>query len=299
MDGFQERRLDVDGTDTRILIGGKAGAPATLFLHGGIPGVTPYCSGAHIWGDCPAAFRDRAVIVPDLPGSGGTVHDSQPLTMDRLGEHVMAMLPALSLDSVDVIGHDLGGLIGVWMALSYPSRVRSLSIVASPMCPPTADGLDNILLASPPQPLWSRESQAWALDRLSHVHAHIDAPLLDACVASSLGEAHRKAVEYMKQNYARTFAPAMNRVRYRLWDACRNDGLQVPTQIVWASHDPATSRESASVLFTAISGRQKASQMHIINRSGSFPFREQLAAFHHIVASFADGVLEERSQAMA
>jgi pimeloyl-ACP methyl ester carboxylesterase len=103
----------------------------------------------------------------------------------------------------------------------------------------------------------------------------------------------------MKQNYARTFAPAMNRVRYRLWDACRNDGLQVPTQIVWASHDPATSRESASVLFTAISGRQKASQMHIINRSGSFPFREQLAAFHHIVASFADGVLEERSQAMA
>lgn len=98
MDGFQERRLDIDGTDTRILVGGKAGAPAALFLHGGIPGVTPYCGGAHIWGDCPAAFRDRAVIVPDLPGSGGTVQDSQPLTMDRLGQHVMAMLSALSLD---------------------------------------------------------------------------------------------------------------------------------------------------------------------------------------------------------
>lgn len=295
MDGFQERRLDVNGTQSRVLIGGTAGAPATLFLHGGIPGVTPYCSGAHIWGACPAAFHDRSLIVPDLPGSGGTVQGSQPLTMDALGEHVMTMLSALSLDSIDVVGHDLGGLIGVWMALLHPSRLRSLSIVTSPMCPPTADGLDNILLASPPQPLWSRESQSWAFERLSHIHTHIDAPLLDACVAASQGEAHCKASADMKENYARTFVPSMNRVRYRLWNACRNDGLRVPTQIVWASHDPATSRESGWVLFNAISGRQKASQMHVINRSGSFPFREQPAAFHHVVTSFADGARTERS----
>lgn len=275
-----------------MLMGGPPDAPATLFLHGGIPGVTPYCGGAHIWGDCLAAFQDRAVIAPDLPGSGGTAQGPQPLTMDTLGQHVVALMSALSLQSVDIVGHDLGGLIGVWMALSHPSHVRSLSIVASPMCPPTADGLDNILLASPPQPLWSRESQAWALERLSHIHTHIDASLLDACVAASHADAHRKAVAYMKENYARIFAPSMNRVRYRLWDACRNDGLQVPTQIVWASHDPATSRESGSVLFNAIAGRQKAAQMHVINRSGSFPFREQAAAFHHIVASFGAGALE-------
>ena len=73
--------------------------------------------------------------------------------MDSLCRHVTALLSALSLDTADVVGHDLGGLMGVWMALSHPARVRSLSIVASPMCPPIADGLDNILLASaPPTP---------------------------------------------------------------------------------------------------------------------------------------------------
>jgi 2-hydroxy-6-oxonona-2,4-dienedioate hydrolase len=295
MDRLQEQILDVAGTRTRVLLGGNAGA-ATLFLHGGIPGVTPYCGGAHLWGDSPAALlKDRMVVVPDLPGSGGTA-PNEPLTMDSLCRHVTALLSALSLDTADVVGHDLGGLIGVWMALSHPARVRSLSIVASPMSPPIADGLDNILLASPPQPLWSRESQAWAFERLSQVHTHIDAFLLDACVAASRGEAHRKAADDMKLNYARTFAPSMNRIRYRLWDACRNEGLKVPTQIVWASHDPATSRESGMVLFNAIAGRQKSAQMHVINRSGSFPFREQVAAFHHIVASFADGVLKETSQ---
>ena len=297
MDRFEERRINVAGTDTRIVVCDKQGAPATLFLHGGIPGVTPYCSGAHIWNGYLHSFQNRTLIVPDLPGSGGTIQGSQPLTMDTMGQHVFGLLSALSLDTVDVVGHDLGGLIGVWMGLSEPSRVRSLSIVASPMCPPAADGLDNILLASPPQPLWSRESQAWAFERLSLVHTHIDEPFLDTCVAASRGVAHGKAISYMKENYARTFAPSMTRVRNRLWDACRNRGLQVPTQIVWASHDPATSRESGMVLFNAIAGQQQASQIHIVNRSGSFPFREQPAAFSHIVASFEDAILDQHSPA--
>ena len=51
-------------------------------------------------------------------------------------------------------GHDLGGLISAsgWSCRILP-RVRSLSIVANPMCPPTADWLDNVLLASPAEPL--------------------------------------------------------------------------------------------------------------------------------------------------
>ncbi|MGB7099862.1 MAG: hypothetical protein WBD95_14000 [Xanthobacteraceae bacterium] len=51
--------------------------------------------------------------------------------------------------------------------------------------------------------------------------------------------------------------------------------VPVPTQIVWASHDPATTREAGFVLFDVISGKQKATQFHVINRAGSFPFREQ------------------------
>lgn len=297
---LQELTINVAGVTTRILRDGRAGGPATMFLHGGIPGVTPFCSGTHIWGNSLARFlEDRDTIVPDLPGSGGTLQASGPLTVDVLARHVVDLMSALSIETVDIVGHDLGGLVGVLTALTHPARIRSLSIVASPMSAPTGDGLDSILFLSPPQPPWSRESQAWALERLSYVHTHIDAPLLDACVAASEGEAHRRAMDYMHHHYVRTFGPSVARTRYLLWETCRNNGVQVPVQIVWASHDPAVSREAGFVLFSTLARKQRAAQMHVINRAGSLPFRDQPAAFHHIVSSFQTGVLAERSHVAA
>jgi 2-hydroxy-6-oxonona-2,4-dienedioate hydrolase len=263
-------------------------------LHGGVPGVTPFCSGAHIWGDCLEVFcSTRDVIAVDLPGSGGTELGAEPVTVETLGRHVLGVLSALSIASVDLVGHDLGGLIAIWLALEQPNIVRGLSVVASPMSPPTADGLDNLLLLSPPRLAWSRESQAWAFDRLSYSHSHISAALLDACVAASEAWPHRAAVEEMKDGYAGVFMPSLSRTKYRLWESCRNEGLGVPTQLVWPSHDPASSRESGFVLFNAIAPRQPAAQFHLINRAGSFPFREQLESFHHVVSTFQEGVWEE------
>ena len=300
MNGLQEQTIVVGGQRTRILRGGKSGASTALFLHGGIPGVTPYCSGAHIWGDALTPFTSNLdVIAPDLPGSGGTVAGAEPLTVDAMGRHVIALLAVASVETADVIGHDLGGLVGIWLALNHPARVRSLSIVASPMSAPTGDSLDDLLFATPPRPLWSRKSQAWALERVSYSHSHIDDGLLDACVAASEGEAHRQAVELMKANFNKAFAPSVNRTKGQLWEVCRNAGLPVPTQIVWASHDPATTREAGFVLFDVIAAKQKAAQMHVINRAGSLPFREQAAAFHHVVASFGEGVRLEQSHIAA
>ena len=292
MTRLAQATVDAAGIKTRLLRGGSKEAPVTLFLHGGIPGVTPYCGGAHIFGETPGLFADdRHVVVPDLPGSGGTV-SAKPPTIPGLAEHVVALLSALSIPRADVVGHDLGGLVGVALALEHPDKVRSLSIVASAMTAPTADGLDSILLVAPPAPHWSRASQAWAFERLSYAHGHITPALLDACVEASEGEAHRKSIEMAKTGNA--LASSMGRTRYALWDACRNKGLPVPTQIVWASHDPLTSREQAYVLFKAISEKQAATQMHVINRSGSFAFREQSELFHHIINAFQIGVLAER-----
>jgi 2-hydroxy-6-oxonona-2,4-dienedioate hydrolase len=297
---LREQILDVGGRRSRILRGGKANAPAAIFIHGGIPGVTPFCSGAHIWGDTLDAFAaTRDVIALDLPGSGGTALGSDPLTVDVIGRHVLGVLSALSVSSVDVVGHDLGGLIGLWLALEEPGKLRGLSIVASPVSAPSGDGLDNLLLVSPPQPLYSHESQDWALDRLSYSHAHVTATLLDACVAAGEGEPHRAAAGMMKEHYARTFMPSVNRTKYRLWEACRNDGVRVPVQLVWASHDPASSREAGFALFNAIAPRQPAAQFHLINRAGSFPFREQPESFHHVVAAFQEGVWSEPRPAAA
>ncbi len=159
--------------------------------------------------------------------------------------------------------------------------------MASQWSPPRGDGLDNLLLVSPPPPMWGRESQGWALERLSYSHAHIDAALLDACVKASEGAAHQDAIKQMREHYGRTFAPGMGTTRYRLWEACRGDGFKVPTQIVWASHDPSVfARRRVFVLYDVIARKQPAAHFHVINRAGNFPFREEPAVFHHVVSAF-------------
>jgi 2-hydroxy-6-oxonona-2,4-dienedioate hydrolase len=300
MVSMSEQIITVAGGAVRALCSGENGAPAAVFLHGGTPGVTAYCGGAHVWGDALARFgRNRRVIALDLPGSGASALPAAPPNFDMMTRTVLDVLDRMAIPAFDLVGHDLGGFMGLALAIEAPDRLRSLSVVASPMSPPIGDRLDDTVLLAPPQPLWSRESQHWVFDRLSYSHGHIDDALLAACVAAAAGAPHQQAVAAMRQHNAGTFAPSVGKARYRLWEICRNDGVKVPTQVVWSSHDPLTSQEAGFVLFDAIAKKQSATQFHLINRAGSFPFREQPAAFHHVVAAFQDGVMVEASRRAA
>lgn len=288
--------ITVDGRATRLLRGGKRGAPVVLFLHGGTPGVSPYCGGAHLWGAGLDLFAaEREVIALDLPGSGGTALAGVP-TVDGMGHHMLAVLDSLGLARCHLVGHDLGAMVGLWAALERPAALLSLSVVASCMAAPMGDSLDTLLLRDPPPPLWSRASQEWAFEQLSYSHLHIDDALLDACVAANDGAPHRAAVTAMGEDRTRAFAASLARTKARLWEICRGEGLMVPTQLVWSSHDPATRPEEGYALFAAIALRQPAAQFHLVNRAGSFPFREQAHEFHQIVAAFQDGCVAEAAR---
>ena len=293
--------IDIQGIPTRLLRGGSSQAQTVLFLHGGTPGVTPYCSGTHIWGDATlSAFAgERQVVVPDLPGSGATpVLGDKTMTLDAIAGHVSALLDTLKLDGVHLVGHDIGGLMALVLAMEKPARLASVSIVGSGLSAPLGDGLDDIVFLNPPEPRWSRLSQGWALDRISHSQAGLDDGLLDACVASAAGAPHRAALATMAgDGHARIFAPSVTRAKFRLWEIARGQGLQVPVQLVWGNEDPTTSRERGTVLFDTLAKKQTATHFHIVNRAGNLVFRDQPETFHQIVAAFQDGVVAEKRRA--
>jgi len=54
-----------------------------------------------------------------------------PLTVEQMADDARAILDAEGRDSVHVVGHSLGGLIAVYLALSNPKRVRSLSLLCT------------------------------------------------------------------------------------------------------------------------------------------------------------------------
>lgn len=263
-----------------------------VFVQGGVPGVTPWVSGAHVWGEALASSAaGRPLWVIELPGSGPTGLPAGELGVGMLGAHLAATLDALAIGPCHMVAHDLAALLALHLALEVPQRFSALTLVSSSAAAPTGDGVQNLTLAHPPAPLWSRASQCWALERIVYAHQSIDAALLDACVVAAGGAPHVEAARRMQAGeHERVFAPDLLRAKARLFAALRDTGLAVPAQVVWGSHDPLTPVEQGLWLFRAIAARQAAAQFHLINRAGALPFRESPAAFAQVVRAFADGL---------
>ena len=232
-----------------------------VFIHGGVPGVTPYASGPHIWGE------QDGLLVTVTGGTVGAMTQSVRRAIEAKGK-------------CHLVGHDLGGLIALNLAIEAPQLVRAVTAVASVAAAPSGDGVPNLTLAHPPQPLFSRESQRWALERVSYSHHHVDDALLDACVAG----AKQPAVD------AGEFVPSLMKAKARFYEVCRTEGVKVPCQVIWGSHDPLSSLDQGLWLFRALAQKQRVCQFHVVNRAGALPFREEPAAFRQVLDAFADAV---------
>ena len=236
-----------------------------VFIHGGVPGITPYASGPHIWGKVANAVEVRGQ------------------TVDAMTQSVRQAIEGKG--PCHLVGHDLGGLLAFNLAIEAPQLVRAVTAVASVAAAPSGDGVPNVTLAHPPKPLWSRESQRWALERVSYSHGHIDDALVDACVAAAAKQTPMSA-----QTYENEFVPSLMKAKSRFYEVCRTEGIKVPCQVIWGSHDPLTTFDQGLWLFRGLAQKQRVSQFHVINRAGALPFREEPAAFNQVLNAFADAV---------
>jgi pimeloyl-ACP methyl ester carboxylesterase len=236
-----------------------------IFVHGGVPGVTPYVSGPHIWGRCLELFRKEFEVS----------------TVNFAGKDLDSQIEELSKGKkAHLVGHDIGGLVALSCALKNPGVVQAVTAVSSVAAAPTGDGVDDFVLAHPPLPKWSRASQAWALERVSYSRHHIDEALLDACVAAA--KAQPAADE--------KFGMAVTQAKTKLFETFRGEGLKVPVQVVWGSHDPLATVDQGLWLYRLAAQQQRVAQFDVIQRTGALPFREEPEAFHQIVAAFHEGI---------
>ncbi len=101
--------------------------PPVLMLHGGGPGASGLSNYARNIDALATRFR---VLVPDLPGYGGSskgVNSEDPF--GDLAAAMLALLDALGIDRVHVVGNSLGGACALRMALEQPGRVDRLVLM--------------------------------------------------------------------------------------------------------------------------------------------------------------------------
>jgi pimeloyl-ACP methyl ester carboxylesterase len=83
----------------------------------------------------------RRVVLIDCRGHGasGKPHDAAAYGGDRRARDIVAVLDALGIETADLMGYSMGGLIALAAALRFPERVRALVVMgAHPFAQDTA-----------------------------------------------------------------------------------------------------------------------------------------------------------------
>lgn len=121
MEGIEHRMVDVNGI--KMHVAEKGSGPAVLLIHG-FPELW-YSWRHQILG---LAARGYRAIAPDMRGYGDT--DVPPshtsYAVFHLVGDLVALLDALALDQVFVVGHDWGAAVAWYFCLFRPDRVKAL-----------------------------------------------------------------------------------------------------------------------------------------------------------------------------
>jgi pimeloyl-ACP methyl ester carboxylesterase len=75
--------------------------------------------------------KERQVVAIDLEGHGRTVLRKTPMSHERNGDDVAAVLRHLKIAKADVAGYSHGGDAAIRMAIQHPEMVRNLIIIST------------------------------------------------------------------------------------------------------------------------------------------------------------------------
>jgi pimeloyl-ACP methyl ester carboxylesterase len=95
-------------------------------------------SNNRLWSWLHDADPSLTLVAPDLPGRGDTpARAVRPSSVAAHADGLAALLDALALDRVDVLGMSMGGFVATALAARHPDRVRSVTLVDGGLPMPT------------------------------------------------------------------------------------------------------------------------------------------------------------------
>ena len=101
------------------------GAPVLVLLHG-----SPMDSASweHLIAEISGQYR---LIVPDLPGSGGSTAKVDDFSIKSHAHHVDLLLSKLGIPTAHLLGYSMGGGVALELYAQAPGRVSSLTLLSS------------------------------------------------------------------------------------------------------------------------------------------------------------------------
>ncbi len=183
------RTITAGGVRTHLHDAGDG--PPLLLLHGSGPGVSAWANWRGVLPRLAESFR---VVAPDQLGFGATGRPADGRFGRRAWtEHAIAVLDALGLERVSVVGNSMGGAIALSMAAARPELVDRLVLMGTVGLPlELPPGLDRV---------WGYTPDRARMRELIELFAYDDAlatgELVEVRYASSAAPATRASYEAM------------------------------------------------------------------------------------------------------
>jgi pimeloyl-ACP methyl ester carboxylesterase len=226
--GVAHRYVDAGGLRMHVAEAGE-GEPI-LALHG-------WPQHWYLWRAVIPRLAPRArVICPDLRGFGWTAAPAGGYDRETMARDVLALLDALGLERVRLLGHDWGAWIGFLLCMHHPDRMERF--VGCNILPPWPSGDQRA-----PLDVWRLSYQIalslpWMGGRLGERFARLAlestrslTPAEVDAFVDRLGGERRRATELLYRTFLlREAVPAL-RGRYRASD------LSVPTLVLFGERD--------------------------------------------------------------
>ncbi|MGA8254014.1 MAG: alpha/beta hydrolase [Mycobacterium sp.] len=257
--------------------------PAILLIHG-------IGDNSTTWNAIQAKLAQRfTVIAPDLLGHGQSDKPRADYSVAAYANGMRDLLSVLEIERVTVVGHSLGGGVGMQFAYQFPHLVERLILVGAGGV--TKDVNVALRLASLPM-----GSEALALLRLPLVLPALQTAgkiLGKALGTKGLGNDLANVLRILDDLPEPTASSAFTRtlravVDWRgqivtMLDRCYLTQA-IPVLIVWGTRDVVVPVQHAWMAHSAMPG----SRLEIFEGSGHFPFHDDPARFIDVVQRFID-----------
>jgi pimeloyl-ACP methyl ester carboxylesterase len=282
------RWIDVKGVRTRYFEAGS-GDPL-VFIYGGNFGTGDSASSAYTWNlNIGPLSRHFRVIALDKLGQGetGNPASDSDYTMRAVVDHAAAFLRAMDLPPAHLVGHSRGGYAATRLTLDHHDLVRSLTIVNSGTLSPGV-GTNEVVLCNPPFAKGTRECVRWVYENYSHSPSVVTEHWIDAVMATLGQSKYQETVRKMTEGGLgeRVFLPELAKQKRETLQWLKDGRLQRPTQVVWGFNDRTAVLDRGMELFHMIAQHERTAQLHVINESGHFPFREHPEQFNALLSRF-------------
>ncbi|MEZ5737115.1 MAG: alpha/beta hydrolase [Novosphingobium sp.] len=271
------RFADIAGIRTRYYEAGS-GRPV-LLVHGGGAASDTWVRNIET-----IASRYR-VIAPDLVGHGfsDAIDLEGKVPQQVQVQHLRAVIEALDLNGVALVGHSFGGLVASLLYLKYPELIEVLGLISSSSAfhPPAAFGtaVGNAYenqIASLTDPSLERLRARNVGSNFKKEDTFEEILLLQL---TYMGLPDRKrAFEQMHYGLLDSASSKEHRVYHRLED------LKLPTFVLTGREDPRAKWQ----IVEEGAKRIADCEFHIVEQSGHKPFSEQSDEFNTLLLDFLD-----------